>query len=58
LTTARRFENHPGVFVALTTDDVWEKLDSIRSWTAPARLPAEASPELLDAVRSFLQGGT
>ncbi|MFT5049183.1 MAG: UDP-N-acetylglucosamine transferase subunit ALG13 [Chlamydiales bacterium] len=55
LATARRFEAHDGVFVAFTTEDLIDRLGRLESITAPDVLRQDAAPELLDAIRAFIQ---
>lgn len=55
LATARRFEGHEGVLVAFTTEDLIDRLNRLEEITAPGVLRRDAAPELLDAIRAFVQ---
>ncbi len=55
IATARKLEERGLVQVAWTEDELTERLDRLSSIEAVASPRSEASPELLDAIRSFLE---
>jgi UDP-N-acetylglucosamine transferase subunit ALG13 len=55
LATARAFSEHPGIAVAFDETDLRQQLDNIDDLTPPEKIGPHASPELLAAVREFIE---
>ncbi len=55
LATAERLRGRPGVHVALDEEELVRLLDALDGLAAPDPLPARASPELLAALRAFVE---
>jgi len=55
LATARAFADHPGIAVAFDEADLRERLNSLESLAAPERIGPHASPQLLAAVKGFIE---
>jgi hypothetical protein len=56
--TALRFREQGRIAVALDENELRVKLDELKALTAAERLGATASPELIERVRSFINGDT
>ena len=54
--TAERFRELGRVAVAMNEQEIPETLDRLSSLEATSRISRWASPELLDAVRAFVEG--
>lgn len=59
LATARRFADRPGVLVCMEEAELDPALDRLAAWEAPEADPIgnQASPELIAALRAFIQNG-
>ena len=54
IATAKRFGNKRGIIVADDEKDLLLKLDQEEGHSAPAVIPREASPDLIEAIREFI----
>lgn len=53
--TARRFGQKQGIIEAKDEQDLIQKLEQEEALSSPTRIAKTASPELLEAIRSFIQ---
>jgi UDP-N-acetylglucosamine transferase subunit ALG13 len=54
LATARAFVQYPGIAVAFDAEELWYHLDHLQSMVPPEKIGPDASPELLSAVKDFI----
>jgi UDP-N-acetylglucosamine transferase subunit ALG13 len=57
LATAKRFADQGSITVAYTEQDLVDRLDRLRGLNETERLITPASPQLISAIRAFIESG-
>ncbi|MDP6424688.1 MAG: hypothetical protein QGG14_08085 [Planctomycetota bacterium] len=52
---AERFSERDGIFVAMEENDLPDRLDELLARVACDPIPSDASPRLIDALRTFIR---